>query len=90
MTTEQNIRLMENRLHRLESSEKENFGVCRKIRRNIRNLRKKMQIRKKITKMSVSGKQTIKKEKNQTYIGKKVIHNPEGVCTIAGISKLDN
>ncbi len=42
MTTEQNIRLMENRLHRLESSEKENFGVCRKIRRNIRNLRKKM------------------------------------------------
>lgn len=40
--------------------------------------------------MSVSGKQTIKKEKNQTYIGKKVIHNPEGVCTIAGISKLDN
>ncbi len=42
MTIEENIRLMEKRLHKLESSEKENFGVCRKIRRNIRNLRKKM------------------------------------------------
>ena len=42
MTIEENIKLMENRLHKLECSEKENFGVCRKIRRNIRNLRKKM------------------------------------------------
>ena len=42
MTIEENIKLMENRLYKLESSEKENFGVCRKIRRNIRNLRKKM------------------------------------------------
>ncbi len=42
MTMEENIKLMENRLNKLERSEKENFGVCRKIRRNIRNLRKKM------------------------------------------------
>ena len=42
MTVEENIRLLEDRLHKLESSEKENFGVCRKIRRNIRNLRKKI------------------------------------------------
>lgn len=42
MTVEEKIKLMENRLNKLESSEKENFGVCRKIRRNIRNLRKKM------------------------------------------------
>ena len=41
MTMEENIKLMENRLNKLERSEKENFGVCRKIRRNIRNLRKK-------------------------------------------------
>ncbi len=40
MTTEQKIRLNEYRLHILESSEKENYGVCRKIRRNIRNLKK--------------------------------------------------
>ncbi len=42
MTIKENIRLMENRLAKLETSEKENYGVCRKIRRNIRNLRKKM------------------------------------------------
>lgn len=42
MTIEEKIRLMEDRLHKLESSEKENHEVCRKIRRNIRNLRKKM------------------------------------------------
>ena len=41
MTAEENIKLMENRLNVLERSEKENFGVCRKIRRNIRNLQKK-------------------------------------------------
>ncbi len=38
MTSEEKIKLMENRLHRLESSEKDNFGVRRKIRRDIRNL----------------------------------------------------
>jgi len=43
MTVNEKIRLMEDRLHKLESSEKENFEVCRKIRRNIRNLQKKMQ-----------------------------------------------
>ena len=42
MTAEENIKLMENRLNVLERSEKENFGVCRKIRRNIRNLQKKV------------------------------------------------
>ena len=51
---------------------------------------RKCRYRKKITKMSVSDKQITKKGKNQIYIGKKVIHNPEGVCTIDGISKLDN
>lgn len=42
MTAEENIKLMENRLNVLERSEKENFGVCRKIRRNIRNSQKKV------------------------------------------------
>ena len=42
MTIEEKIKLMENRLHKLESNEKENNGVCRRIRRDIRNLRKKM------------------------------------------------
>ncbi len=42
MTIEEKIKLMENRLQKLESSEKDNWGVCRKIRRNIRNFRKKM------------------------------------------------
>ena len=41
MTTKETIKLMEDRLHKLESSEKENSEVCRKIRRNIRNFRKK-------------------------------------------------
>lgn len=41
MTKQESIKLMENRLNNLESREKENFGVCRKIRRNIRNLNKK-------------------------------------------------
>ncbi len=43
MTIEQNIKLMEDRLNKLERSEKENFGVCRKIRRNIRNLSKRVE-----------------------------------------------
>ncbi len=38
MTNEEKIKLMENRLHRLETTEKDNFGVRRKIRRDIRNL----------------------------------------------------
>ncbi len=42
MTVEENIRLEENRLHQLESRGKENHGVCRKIRRNIRILKKKL------------------------------------------------
>ena len=42
MTIKENIKLMEYRLNKLESSEKKNFEVCRKIRRNIRNLRKKI------------------------------------------------
>ncbi len=42
MTVNEKIRLMEDRLHKLESSEKENFEICRKIRRNIRNFRKNM------------------------------------------------
>ncbi len=40
MTTEQKIKLNEYRLQILESREKDNFGVCVKIRRNIRNLKK--------------------------------------------------
>ncbi len=42
MTAEERIKLMEDRLHKLESSEKENFGVCRRIKRDIRNLQKKI------------------------------------------------
>ncbi len=42
MTTEERIKLMEDRLQKLESSEKENFGVCRRIKRDIRNLQKKI------------------------------------------------
>ncbi len=41
MTAAEKIKLLEDRLHKLESSEKENFGVCRRIRRDIRNLQKK-------------------------------------------------
>lgn len=42
MTTEERIKLMEDRLQKLESSEKENFEVCRRIKRDIRNLQKKI------------------------------------------------
>ncbi len=42
MTIEHKIKLAENRLHQLESREKENHGVCRKVRRDIRNLKKKL------------------------------------------------
>ncbi len=41
MTNDEKCQLLQNRLNKLESSEKDNFGVCRKIRRNIRNLKKK-------------------------------------------------
>ncbi len=40
MTKEEKCNLLADRLHKLESSEKDNNGVCRKIRRNIRNLQK--------------------------------------------------
>lgn len=40
MTKEQKCRLLEERLKRLESSQKDNQGVCRRIRRDIRNMKK--------------------------------------------------
>ncbi len=45
MDTMAKIKLLEDRLQKLSSSEKENGGVCRKIKRNIRNLQKGMAIR---------------------------------------------
>lgn len=42
MDTMAKIKLLEAKLQKLTSSEKENYGVCRKIRRNIRNLQKEM------------------------------------------------
>lgn len=42
MTKVEKCRLLEDRLHKLESSEKDNSGVCRRIRRDIRNLKKTM------------------------------------------------
>jgi hypothetical protein len=41
MTIQENITLQKIRLHNLERRDKENYGVCRKIRRNIRNLQKR-------------------------------------------------
>ena len=38
MTKEAKIRLLETRLKNLMASEKDNQGVCRRIRREIRNL----------------------------------------------------
>lgn len=40
MNIEEKIQLLEMRLQNLTANEKENQGVCRKIRRDIRNLRK--------------------------------------------------
>ncbi len=40
MNTTEKIKVLEERLQKLSSSEKENYGVCRKIRREIRNLKK--------------------------------------------------
>lgn len=39
------IKLLEAKMQRLDSSEKENYGVCRKIRRNIRNLQNELTFR---------------------------------------------
>lgn len=44
MDTMAKIKLLEDRLQKLSSSEKENNGVCRKIKRNIRNVQKGMAI----------------------------------------------
>lgn len=41
MTIQENITLQKIRLNNLERRDKDNFGVCRKIRRNIRNLQKR-------------------------------------------------
>ncbi|MCI8718497.1 MAG: hypothetical protein HFH64_10110 [Lachnospiraceae bacterium] len=40
MNTMDKIKLLEERFQKLSSSEKENYGVCRKVRRNIRSLQK--------------------------------------------------
>ncbi len=40
MTREEKCALLRVRLNKLERSEKENHGVCRKIRRVIRNMEK--------------------------------------------------
>ena len=40
MNTTEKIKVLEERLQKLSSNEKENYGVCRKIRREIRNLQK--------------------------------------------------
>lgn len=42
MRIEYKVKLLETRLQQLENSEKENQGVCRKIRRNIRKLKKQL------------------------------------------------
>ncbi len=41
MTNKEKCALLRIRLNKLERSEKENHGVCRRIRREIRNLEKK-------------------------------------------------
>lgn len=45
MDTAAKIKLLEDRFQKLSSSEKENYGVCRKIRRNIRKLQKELTVR---------------------------------------------
>lgn len=40
MTDQEKMALLSNRLVQLENNEKENNGVCRRIRREIRNLKK--------------------------------------------------
>lgn len=41
MNNQEKIKLLEKRLHDLEANGKENFGVQRRIRRDIRNLQRK-------------------------------------------------
>lgn len=41
MKAEDKIKLLELRLGKLESNEKDTNGVCRRIRRDIRNLKKR-------------------------------------------------
>lgn len=41
MNITEKIKVLESRLQKLASSEKDNYGVCRKIKREIRNLKKK-------------------------------------------------
>jgi len=43
MNTSDKINALENRLHRLTVRDRENFGVRRKIKRQIRNLEKKQE-----------------------------------------------
>lgn len=40
MTNTEKIALLEIRLNKLERNQKDNQGVCRRIRRDIRNLKK--------------------------------------------------
>lgn len=40
MNTTEKIKVLEERLQKLSSNEKENYGVCRKIRREIRTLQR--------------------------------------------------
>ena len=40
MNITEKIKILEERLQKLFSNEKENYGVCRKIRREIRKLQK--------------------------------------------------
>lgn len=42
MTDQERIAWLSNRLVQLENNEKDNNGVCRRIRREIRNLKKKV------------------------------------------------
>lgn len=44
ISIEAKIKLLEDRLNKLMSNEKENQEVCRRIRRDIRNLRKKQEM----------------------------------------------
>lgn len=41
MNNQEKIQLLQDRLHKLEANSKENNGVQRRIRRDIRNLEKK-------------------------------------------------
>ncbi len=39
MTNEEKLKIYQNRLNHLESRKKDNANVCRKIKRNIKNLK---------------------------------------------------